>query len=106
MFQRRLLASIAQAGDPAFLESLLKKVVSGDVSAQRLYAELRGYIAKGGGVTVNTSISNDNSQKTAVVAGNGFDSIVRSLAEKRKLAGVQPLTLEVPATHVSTEDIS
>ena len=105
-YQRKLLAHFAPFGDPAFLESLLKNVVAGDVSAQRLYAEMRGYIAKGGGVTVNTQINNDNSQKTAVVAGNGFDSIVRQLAEKRRLSGVQALTLDATASAVDTVSAS
>lgn len=102
-YQRKILAHFAPFGDPLFFESLLKNVAAGDVPSQKLYAEIRNYITKGPGINVNTTVNNDNSQKTAVVAGNGFDSIVRALAEKRKLAGVSVLTLDAPAGSVTEE---
>jgi hypothetical protein len=101
-FQRKLLASIAPVADPLFFESLLKGVVDGDSSAQRLYAEIRSYTSKSGGLNINTNINsnNYNSSKTISVAGGGFDSIVRALNEKRKQAGVSVLTLDATATPV------
>ena len=102
-FQRQLLAAFAPTADPEFLEAVRLKFNQGDTGAMRLYAEMRNYITKGAGVSVTTNVNNDNSQKTVVAAGGGFDQIVRALAEKRRLGGLNPVTIEAQDTKVLTE---
>lgn len=63
----------------------------------RLWLEITGLI-KNSGVNVTTNVGSGNTTNNTVIAGPGFDSIVRSLDAKRKAAQFGGLTIEAKPT--------
>jgi hypothetical protein len=82
---------------PIVLEQIRQGAASGNEKMIRLWAELTGLI-KSGGVNVTTNVGSGNTTTNNVIAGPGFDSIVRSLDAKRKAAQFGGVTIEAKPT--------
>jgi hypothetical protein len=77
------------------MQKMREAINRGDRTAMRLYAEMNGLVKSGVSVTTNVGSNNKTTNNTAVIAGPGFDAIVRNLDEKRKIArSSEVLTIE------------
>lgn len=92
-YHRELLAFFAPHTLPMMLEQIRQGIAGGNEKMIRLWAEMTGLI-KGAGVNVTTNVGSGNTTSNTLIAGPGFDTIVRNLDAKRKLAQFGGVTVE------------
>lgn len=82
---------------PVMLEKIRQGIADGNEKMIRLWAEMTGLV-RSGGVNVTTNVGSGNTTTNNVIAGPGFDAIVRNLDAKRKAAQFGGLTIEAKPT--------